>query len=217
MYMQRQIQMQNGYAFDVMGNSVLAAPCNCYHMITDLFETDPDGKKKDEFKLVLALYSWATYCFDVFAEELRRPFDQIFRMDIYSQMGALLVTPQKPSELYQDFFIKHITDSTDLKFINVLHRNCTHSGWMPYSPLIMHHGKKDILVNYFNMEDAVKGLNLEDRRLDLDDLTPYAAYTEYAESEPDRKNYEPGHDNFVPKYMAHTIDCFNAWREENGD
>ena len=217
MYMQRRLEMQNGNAFTVMANSVLAAPCNCYHMITDLFEPDPDGNRKDEFKLVLALYSWATYCFNVFAEELRRPFDQIFRMDIYSQIGALLVTPQKPSELYQDFFIKHIEDSTDVDFINAMKKNCTHEEWNPQAPLIMHHGKDDILVNYFNMEDAIKGLNLEKRTLKIDDYTQYAGYTELADSEPDRSNYVPGHDNFVPKYMAHTIDCFNVWREKNGD
>lgn len=183
LYAQREFESNGNSTFEVMANSTLAGPFNIVHFITDMM------KNPNKLYLAIALYSWATYAINRFDENLQRPTDQLFRLDIYDQTGSLLVMSNTPEELFQDFFMKHISDGMDRDFTNALLETSTSSGWTPKANIYMFHGTDDILVPYFNMTDAVEGLKNSGK---------VTAFTEEG----------GGHDTFVPKYMARTIELF---------
>lgn len=185
LYFQKKIEAAKlGSQFTIMANSTLAGPFSMEHFISDMMSNP------DKVYLIMALYSWATYSLNRFSNGLHRPLDQIFRLDIYDQKSAILVL-STPGELYQDFFLKNIKNGNDAAFIQAMSASSTSSGWTPVAPVYMHHGKEDILVPYFNMEDAYNGLKHSGSVF---------TYT-------DEKG---GHDTFVPRYMSHTIDIFNG-------
>ncbi len=187
MYMQRKLESSMGGTFRVKVNSILAGVFSTEHMIMDVFNNP------DRIYLAIALYSWATYAFNQFADGMSRATDQIFRLDIFDQIGSLLVLSTSASELFQDFFIQHIRNGTDSAFLDAVKACSTASGWRPRADVYLHHGTDDMLVPYFNMTDAAEGLKDSGR------IHTYS-----------KKG--GGHDTFVPEYMAHTIDVFEQYR-----
>lgn len=185
LYFQRRVEAAKlGSPYKVMANSTLAGPFSMTHFMGDMMS------HPDKVYLVMALYSWATYALNRFSNGMHRSPDQIFRLDIYDQQSAIFLM-NSPGELYQDFFLKNIQNGTDKAFIKAMNESSTSEGWTPVAPVYMHHGKEDILVPYFNMEDAYEGLKHSGQVFKFTDESG-------------------GHDNFVPRYMSHTIDIFNG-------
>lgn len=187
MFAHKMMESEYRDKFNVKVNSILAGVFSTKHMIMDVFENP------DRIYLAIALYSWATYAFNRFAAGMQRPTDQLFRLDIFDQVGSLLVLSTSASELFQDFFIQHISNGTDNAFLTAVEDCSTASGWIPQADIYLHHGTNDILVPYFNMTDTEEGLKDSGR-----------IHTYSKEG--------GGHDTFVPEYMAHTIEVFEDYR-----
>lgn len=187
MYFHKMVQGVMGTPFRVKANSILAGVFNTEHMMKEVFD------EPDKLHLAIALYTWAIYAFNQFVPDMHRPHDQIFRLDIFDQIGSILMMSNSASELFQDFFIKHITDGTDIPFTKAVKDCTTAKGWTPYADIYLHHGTDDILVPFYNMTDAAEGLK---------DSGMIHIY----------KKEGGGHDTFVPEFMAHTIDVFEQHR-----
>lgn len=173
-----------GY-FDVKGNSCLAGPFNLQHFVEELFS------QPDKFFLTIGLYSWAAYAINYFAPKLQRPSDQIFILPTYDQTSAILVAGATPSEIFRSFYMKSVLNGMDKDFCEALQASSYHKGWTPKSHVYLHHGVDDIIVPFFNSQDAYDSLHVR----------PGAR----VELLPEQGK---GHFDFVNKYMTDTINDF---------
>lgn len=188
LYAQRELEGNPDYMgmFKVKATSTLAGPFNMTRFLTDML------KNKDKVYLLMALYGWAGYAINMFAPELQRPMDQIFRPCIYDQTDAFVQFGNTPADLFQEFFISNILNGSDTMFLEVLEKDSTYKLWTPGAPVFMHHGLADNVVPYFNSEDAYKGLRLN---------SPDVHLNLYIDKD---------HTNFVPSYISKTIEQFSA-------
>lgn len=171
--------------FDIKGNSCLAGPFNLQHFVESMF-TQPD-----KFFITIGLYSWAAYAINYFAPKLQRPSDQIFVLPTYDQTSAILVAGATPNEIFRSFYMKSILNGMDKNFCAALEESSYHHGWTPRSHVYLHHGVDDIIVPFFNSQDAYDGLH--SRPGANVELIPEAG---------------KGHFDYVEKYMTDTINDF---------
>jgi len=146
------IESMHSDEFTVVASSGLAGPYNCEKFLNFVFEN-----KAETFEY-LNIYSWAVYSMNKFSK-LKRPTDQLFTYPVYDQMSAILVPSKIPEQVLNNYFMKRITDKTDVEMVALIKSNSFHENWLPLGKVIFHHGDADNIVPYFNSVDAKAGLS----------------------------------------------------------
>ncbi len=145
--------IQESYAkeFEITGTSGLSGPYNFYRFAESFLE------KTNENIKALPIFSWGLYSLNKFTS-LRRPYDQMYSYPVFDQFSSILGPSNKPSEIFNAYFLKIWQEGKDEKLKKVLEENSFHEGWKPKGKLFLHHGDADNLVPLFNTQDAFHGL-----------------------------------------------------------
>lgn len=180
------IQEQYASEFTVTASSGLAGPYNFKGFIDDILS------KKDQELNINNIFSWGVYSLNKFSDGLKRPTDQLFSYPVYDQYAAIIPPSKIPSQILHDYFLNHVIDGSDTKFIHAIQENTFSQGWTPVGKVFLHHGDADDVVPYFNSTDACDGLTAAGG-----DVTLYT--------------YPGGtHDSELENYVRNTLNDFNA-------
>ncbi len=181
------IQEQYSSEFTVTASSGLAGPYNMKGFIDEIL-----AQKDEDVGIISGVFSWGVYSLNKFSPELKRPTDQLYSYPVSNQVAAIFTPSKVPSEILHEYFIAHVMDGTDTKFVQVIDRNTFSHGWTPVGKVFLHHGDADNTVYYMNSADAKTGLTAAGG-----DVTLYT--------------YPGGtHDSELENYVRNTLADFNA-------
>lgn len=182
--MNKFIQESYSGEFTISGTSGLSGPYNFYAFAGSFLE------RLDQNIEALPIFSWGLYSLNKFSE-LRRPYDQIYSYPVFDQFSSILGPSNKPSDIFNAYFLKAWLEGKDDKLEKVLLQNSFHEGWKPAGKLFLHHGDADNLVPIFNTQDAFSGLKASGG-----DVSLYV----YPGG---------GHDTELGKFIVNTLSDFN--------